>query len=265
MTEEWNDLENRIEQTGKRRSQRLLDQGNRNRTHVEEDWLRDSENWVRNSEGRNYECPECGVCFFTSGAVHVHLDNEHNSPGENGNGTQEIPENAQGRPSRYGCTHCTQSFYSERLAVDHMKTHTETDGWESDGEMRSENNEQTSRDTRENNSAETEEDNMEIDGVNGGAENKGSEVTGDGNQENNSVETEEDNMEIDGVNGGAENKGSEVTGDGNEENNSVETEEDNMEIDRVNGGAENKGSEVTGDGNEENNSAETEEDNMEID
>ena len=92
--EEWNDLENRIEQTGKRRSQRLLDQGNRNRTRVEEDWLRDSENWVRNSEGRNYGCPECGVWFFTSAAVHVHLDNKHNSPGENRNGTQEIPENA---------------------------------------------------------------------------------------------------------------------------------------------------------------------------
>ena len=44
---EWNDLENRIEEMGKRRSQRLLDQANRNRTHVEEDWLRDSENWVR--------------------------------------------------------------------------------------------------------------------------------------------------------------------------------------------------------------------------
>ena len=85
---EWNDLENRIEQMGKRRSQRLLDQGNRNRTRVEEDWLRDSENWVRNSEGRNYGCPECGVWFFTSAAVHVHLDNEHNSPGENGNGTE---------------------------------------------------------------------------------------------------------------------------------------------------------------------------------
>ena len=160
--------------------------------------------------GENYGCPECGVWFFTSAAVRVHLDNEHNSPGENGNGTQEIPENAQGRPSRYGCTHCTQSFYSKCLAVDHMKTHTEIDGWESDGEMRC-----------------------------------------DGNQENNSVETEEDNMEIDRVNGGAENKVSEVTRDGNEDNNSVETEEDNMEIDRVNGGAENKGSEVTRDGNEE--------------
>ena len=123
---------------------------------MEEDWLRDSENWVRNSEGRNYGCPECGVWFFTSAAVHVHLDNEHNSPGENRNGTQEIPENAQGRPSRYGCTHCTQSFYSECLAVDHMKTHTETDGWESDGETRSDGN-------QENNSAETEEDKMEID------------------------------------------------------------------------------------------------------
>ena len=44
-----------------------------------------------------------------------------------------------------------------------MKTHTETDGWESDSETRSENNEQTSCDTRENNGAETEEDNMEID------------------------------------------------------------------------------------------------------
>ena len=55
-----------------------------------------------------------------------------------------------------------------------MKTHTETDGWESDGETRSENNEQTSRDTSENNGAETEEDNMEIDQVNGGVENKGS-------------------------------------------------------------------------------------------
>ena len=211
-------MENRIEQTGKRRSQRLLDQANRNRTRVEEDWLRDSENWVRNSEGRNYGCPECGVWFFTSAAVRVHLDNEHNSPGENGNGTQEIPENAQGRPSRYGCTHCTQSFYSERLAVDHMKTHTEIDGWESDGETRRDGNE-------ENNSVETEEDNMEIDRVNGGAENKGSEVMRDGNEKNNSVETEEDNMEIDRVNGGAENKGSEVTRDGNEENNSVETEE----------------------------------------
>ena len=39
---EWNDLENRIEETGKRRSQRLLDKANRNRTRVEEDWLRDS-------------------------------------------------------------------------------------------------------------------------------------------------------------------------------------------------------------------------------
>ena len=28
-----------------------------------------------------------------------HLDNEHSSRGENGNGTKEIPENAQGRPS----------------------------------------------------------------------------------------------------------------------------------------------------------------------
>ena len=135
-------MENRIEQTGKRRSQRLLDQANRNRTRVEEDWLRDSENWVRNSEGRNYGCPEYGVWFFTSAAVRVHLDNEHNSPGENGNGTREIPENAQGRPSRYGCTHCTQSFYSERLAVDHMKTHTEIDGWESDGETRRDGNEE---------------------------------------------------------------------------------------------------------------------------
>ena len=81
--EEWNDLENRIEQTRNRRSQRLLDQGNRNRTPVEEDWLRDLENWVRNAEGRNYGCPECGVWFFTSAAVHVHLDKEHNSPGEN--------------------------------------------------------------------------------------------------------------------------------------------------------------------------------------
>ena len=164
---------------------------------MEEDWLRDSENWVRNAEGRNYGCPECGVWFFTSAAVRVHLDNKHNSPGENRNGTQEIPENAQGRPSRYGCTHCTQSFYSERLAVDHMKTDTETDGWKSDGETRSENNEQTSHDTSENNGAGTEEDNMEIDRVNGGVENKGSGVTGDGNKENNSVETEEDNMEID--------------------------------------------------------------------
>ena len=55
-----------------------------------------------------------------------------------------------------------------------MKTHTETDGWESDGETRSDGN-------QENNSVETEEDNMEIDRVNGGAENKGSEVTRDGN------------------------------------------------------------------------------------
>ena len=61
-----------------------------------------------------------------------------------------------------------KSPYSECLAVDHMKTHTETDGWESDGETRSDGN-------QENNSVETEEDNMEIDRVNGGAENKGSE------------------------------------------------------------------------------------------
>ena len=94
-------------------------------TCVEENWLRDSEDWVRNAEGRNYGCPECGVWFFTLAAVCLHLDKEHSSCGdsENGNGTKEIPENAQGRPSCYGCTHCTQSFYSECLAVDHMKTH----------------------------------------------------------------------------------------------------------------------------------------------
>ena len=132
-----------------RTSERLLDKGNKHMTHVEETWLRDSENWMRNAEGRDYGCPECGVWFFTSAAVHVHLDNEHSSHGdsENGNGTNDIPENAQRRPSCYGCTHCTQSFYSERLAVDHMKTHTERDGQASDGEMRSENNEQTSHDT----------------------------------------------------------------------------------------------------------------------
>ena len=67
--------------------------------------------------------------------------------------------------------------------------------------------------------------------MNGGVENKGSGVTGDGNQENNSAETEEDNMQIDRVNGSAENKGSGVTGVGNQENNSAETEEDNMQID----------------------------------
>ena len=191
--EEWNGLESRIEQTGNRRSQRLLDQANRNMTRVEEDWLRDSEDWVRNAEGRNYGCPECGVRSFTSAAVHLHLDKEHSShrDSENGNGTKEIPENAQGRPSRYGCTHCTQSFYSECLAVDHMKTHTERDGWESEGETRSENNEQTSCDTSENNGAQSEEDNTERDGVNGGAENKGSAVTGHEHKENNGAETEE--------------------------------------------------------------------------
>ena len=52
-----------LNRRGREGSQRLLDQGNRNRTHVEEDWLRDSENWVRNSEGRNYGCPECGAGF----------------------------------------------------------------------------------------------------------------------------------------------------------------------------------------------------------
>ena len=38
---------------------------------------------------------------------------------------------------------------------------------------------QTSCDTSENNGAQSEEDNTERDGVNGGAENKGSAVTGD--------------------------------------------------------------------------------------
>ena len=151
---------------------------------------------MRNAEGRNYGCPECGVWFFTSAAVHLHLDKKHSSRGEskNGNGTKEIPENAQGRPSCYGCTHCTQYFYSECLAVDHMKTHTERDGWESDSEMRSENNEQTSHDTSENNGAESEEGHTERDGVNGGTENKGSAVIGDEHKENNGAETEENRV-----------------------------------------------------------------------
>ena len=212
-------MESRIEQTGNnRRSQRLLDQGKRNRTSVEEDFVRDSENWVRNSEGRNYGCPDCGVWFFTSSAVRMHLDNEHNS-GENGNGTQEIPENAQGRPSRYGCTHCTQSFYSERLAVDHMKSHTEKDESESDGEPRSDGNKE--------NSVESGEDKIKNNRVNGGSENNGEEVTRDGNEEN-SEENDKDNMEKNRVNGGSENNGEEVTRDGNEEN-SEENDKDNME------------------------------------
>ena len=84
-------------------------------TRVEEDWLRDTDNCVRNAEGRNYRCPKCWVWFFTSAAVCLHLDKEHNACGEseNGNGATEISENIQGRPSRYGCTHCTQYFYSE--------------------------------------------------------------------------------------------------------------------------------------------------------
>ena len=57
------------------------------------------------------------------------------------------------------------------------------------------------------------------------------------------METEEDNMEIDRVNGGVENKGSEVTRDGNEENNSVETEEN-----RVCGCAETEENRICGGG-----------------
>ena len=72
-----------------------------------------------------------------------------------------------------------------------MKTHTERDGRESDGEMRSENNEQTSHDTSENNGAQSDQDNTKRYGVNGGAENKGSAVTRDEHKENNSAETEE--------------------------------------------------------------------------
>ena len=225
-------MESRIGETANRRSQQLLDWANQNITHVEQDWLRDSEEWVRNAERRNYGCPDCSIWFFTSAAVHIHMDNAYSSHAESANRNdtnegdhEDICENAQGL--WYGCTHCTQYFYSECLAVNHMRSHTkERNGEESEGESRSENNEDNST---QNNGAETEENR-----VTGGVKNNGEEVTRVESAENNSAETEENR-----VTGGAKNNGAEVRREKSAENNGAENQEN-----RVTGGTENNGAEV---------------------
>ena len=142
-----------------------------------------------------------------------------------------------------------------------MKTHTERDGQESDSEMRSENNEQTSCDTSENNGAQSDQDNMKRYGVNGGGENKGIVVTRDEHKENNGAEAEEHYTERNGweSDGETRSENNEQTSRDTSENKGAQSEEDNTERDGVNGGAKNKGSTVTGDEHKENNGAETEE------
>ena len=118
--QEWNSIEERMTEQRVRRSKRI----NSNRRRIEEDWVRDA-------DGKDYGCPECGLWFFTAEGVRLHMDNEHSSKSK----SSEINEKmSQGKSLRYGCTDCENSYPSELMAINHMRSHNEEqDGKESDG------------------------------------------------------------------------------------------------------------------------------------
>ena len=119
--QEWNSIEDRMTEQKVRRSERI----NSNRRQLEEDW-------VRNADGKDYGCPECGMWFFTGEGVRLHMDNAHSHKPNR----SEINEKmSQGKSLRYGCTDCENSFPSELMAINHMRSHNEEeDGKESVGE-----------------------------------------------------------------------------------------------------------------------------------
>ena len=108
--QEWNSIEDRMTEQ-KVRSERI----NSKRRRLEEDW-------VRNADGKDYGCPECGMWFFTGEGVMLHMDNEHSRKPNR----SEINEKmSPGKSLRYGCTDCENSFPSELMAINHMRSHNE--------------------------------------------------------------------------------------------------------------------------------------------
>ena len=109
--QEWNSIKDRMTEQKVRRSERI----NSNRRRLEEDW-------VRNADGKDYGCPECGMWFFTGEGVRLHMDNAHSHKPN----SSEINEKmSQGKSLRYGCTDCENSFPSELMAINHMRSHNE--------------------------------------------------------------------------------------------------------------------------------------------